>query len=472
MNIEQLKQEIRDNIQVNGKGHITGQILQDVLMDMATKIGDAEEMAGRDGVGIERIVPTTTSNDTTRITIYLDNGESTSCDVRNGRDGTNGRDGADGRDGRNGADGINGADGRPGRDGRDGERGEDGRQGYQGPRGADGYTGRDGVQGPAGPAGSVVEGSQGPMGADGMRGVQGAKGADGARGIQGPAGDPADTELFDRLEDELEEYKIAVSGRLESIRNDIESGAEQAVGDALNRLNLTADELTNLRNRLNEAAQNAQNALDLARMMGSGGTIDPEVLEEIMSSINGAKDWINNYSGHIMTMWDEYNASLGYLGRAGIGVDPSKGMIGLIGENINILSGTVGTVQGEWDASKGRITQMATWYDENANSYANVVQTVDAMNARIDNLVEYVTESAITSCQEYVNGQIAEIGRIVAASGISGFDLTYIEDKINGLSGVVRTTIDRQHGLSGDLTTIIRDLNAANASLETRITNT
>ena len=44
MNIEQLKQEIRDNIKVNGKGYITGQILQDVLIDMATKIGDAEEM--------------------------------------------------------------------------------------------------------------------------------------------------------------------------------------------------------------------------------------------------------------------------------------------------------------------------------------------------------------------------------------------------------------------------------------------
>ena len=498
MNIEQLKQEIRDNIRDNGKGAITGQILRDVLIDMASKIADAEEMAGKDGVGIARIETSPASNNTTRVTIYLDNGDSTSFDIKNGKDGINGRDGRDGADGRNGADGINGVDGRPGADGRNGADGADGREGAQGksgaqgpvgpsgsvtdgaqgptgPMGAKGSDGARGAQGPVGPAGSSSSGSQGPMGergTDGSRGAQGAKGPSGSSGAQGPAGDGADTELFERLEEELEQYKTAVSGRLESIQNDIESGAEEAVGEALSRLNLTADELANLRDRLNEAAQNAQSALDLARLMGSGGTIDPEVLADIMSRINGANDWINNYSGHIMTMWDEYNASMGYLGRAGIGIDPSKGMIGLLGENINTISGTVGTVKGEWDASKGRITQMATWYDESASTYANAIQEIDAMNARITNMVEYVCDSAITSCQEYVNGQMAEIGRIVAASGFSGFDLTYIEDKINAISGYAHTEIDRFHGMSGDLTTIIRDLKAEDGSLLTRITNT
>ena len=217
MTIQQLKNEIRANIYENGNGHITGQILQDVLIDMVSKIEDAEGTAGRDGVGIDRVWTEPDSNGT-RVHIRLDNDDDYTFVVKNGRDGTNGRDGAAGRDGVDGRDGADGAPGRDGRDGRNGADGADGRNGVQGAKGA---------QGPAGQGYAGSEGAQGPAGAKGERGE---KGPQGERGPAGPAGEGYGNQgVIDALEEELRQFKEAVSARMQTISNSISTEASNAV---------------------------------------------------------------------------------------------------------------------------------------------------------------------------------------------------------------------------------------------------
>lgn len=279
-------------------------------------------------------------------------------------------------------------------------------------------------------------------------------GHDGKDGADASGG-TIDDEAFDEFRDEFERYKEEVSGRIETIRNEIEDATENAVGDALDQLQQTQQELADLSNRLNEAAGNAQDALDLARTLsgitGSGISVDD--IEEVLRLNDEFRDWMDDFSGKVSTLYTKYDELEQEVGAAGIGIDALDGRISVIGENLSILSGTVGNVKTEWDASKGSITSLTTWYNESAGTYAELISKMDAIDARIENKVAYYIQSGggVNYLSEYVDGKLAEFGRTIEVSGV---DLTHIEEKINGLSASVTTTISRYGGLSGELVTI------------------
>lgn len=120
--------DIKSRIRPNGKGQISGQKLQDVLIDLLHSV----------------------------------------------KDGAQGKQGARGSQGFQGPQGIKGSNGTVGPQGKTGAQG---RQGAQGLRGADGAYGAKGEQGP--------QGKQGP---EGRQGSEGARGTNGQQGPQGPAG--------------------------------------------------------------------------------------------------------------------------------------------------------------------------------------------------------------------------------------------------------------------------------------------
>ena len=463
MTIQQLKNEIRANIYENGNGHITGQILQDVLIDMATKIEDAEGMAGRDGVGVDRIVTTRTSNDVTRVTIYLDNGDSTSFDVRNGRDGTNGRDGAPGRDGMDGRDGSDGANGRDGRDGKDGADGADGRQGVQGARGAQGpagqgYAGSDGVQGPAG-----AKGEKGDRGEQGTRGVQGPAGSSGGYGNQG---------VIDDLEAELEQFRTEVTNRMNSISNSISTEAANSVAAALNRLNLTADSLSQMRTALQAAADNAQSALDRVRglegLIGDGGEIDMSALEEALAELQQFQDWLDDIGDGYTQILADYDEGKRLAGQIGYGYDPARGLFTWFGESISTISGTVGTVRRDMVGQQGLIRDIATYYDSATSAITSAWTAIDAMHGRIENVVEIATNSAVTKASSIIDAQMGEIRDSIQS--LSGTDLTDVIQRLSAVDASYDLTLDRLNTVSGNLNTVRQNLEAASGSLVTSIT--
>lgn len=420
MTKEQLKAEIRRKIYENTGGEITGQVLQDVLLNIADGTTDGGSGSGQDGVGISAITVSdigsqvlaspslmraggdmvlgASSSSGKKITIILTDGRRTSFNIYDGADGANGRDGKDG--------------------------------------------------------------------------VDGANGEDGAAGPQGPAGRDGDTigqEEIEEMYRRFDEYKTELSGRVTSIKEDLESGVAQDVMDALNDLGLTQQELESLRTRLTDAADKAQSALDLARSLSgiTGSGITAEQLEEILSKNREVEAWMNEFSGKVGTLMSDYDELNQQVGAIGIGLDTANGKIGVLTNNINILSGTVGSVKSDWDASKGRLTDLATWYDSSASTYAELVRQMDGLNARIDDRISLMTPESIVGMDQYIDGKLAEFGRTIEVSGV---DLTHIEERLNGLSGIVSTAITRYDGLSGSVTSIENSMNAMEGRLTTAMT--
>lgn len=452
MTIEEVRQHIDERIYDNENGEITGSILNRILHEMlsASTTGTYPPSSGNLNSLISDIVieydPATERN---IMTIYLTDGREFS--LFEGRDG---RDGEDGEDGPQGAPGLNGEDGvsisditvenieaddyNPG-----------GKQvsvvlsnGRRFP-----FVIENGSTGPQGPAGDAGSGPQGPQG------PQGNPGSEGPIGPQGPQGGGFDDTVFRELEEEFERYKEEVSGRLETIRTDIEGAASDAVGDALNQLGLTQQELSDLRDRLTAAAQNAQDALDAARALSgmSLSGVTEEMLQDILAMNNEVREWLDDFSGQVATLWTEYDDLSGTLGELGIGLQGAQGRIDVLGASINILSGTVGTVELDMNASRAEIQALTTWYDESANTYSELVRTMSGIDNLISDSIRTQNQSAITYLESYIDGALARIADLVEVSGV---DITYIERRIDGLSASVVTNIMRYDGMSGTLINI------------------
>lgn len=468
MTIEEVRQHIDERIYDNENGEITGSILNRILHEMlsASTTGTYPPSSGNLNTLISDIVIEYDAfTERNIMTIYLTDGREFS--LFEGRDG---RDGEDGEDGPQGAPGLNGEDGvsisnitvenieaddyNPG-----------GKQvtvilsnGRRFP-----FVIENGSTGPQGPAGDAGSGPQGPQG------PQGNPGSEGPVGPQGPQGGGFDDTVFRELEEEFERYKEEVSGRLETIRTDIEGAASDAVGDALNQLGLTQQELSDLRDRLNAAAQNAQNALDAARALSgmSLSGVTEEMLQDILSMNNEVRAWLDDFSGQVATLWTEYDDLSGTLGELGIGLQGAQGRIDVLGASINILSGTVGTVELDMNASRAEIQALTTWYNESANTYSELVRTMSGIDNLISDSIRTQNASAITYLESYIDGELARIADLVEVSGV---DLTYIERRIDGLSASVVTNIMRYDGMSGTLINISNAMDGMQGKIEQSMT--
>lgn len=441
MTIEEVRQHIDERIYDNENGEITGSILNRILHEMlsAATTGTYPPSSGNlNSLISDIVIEYDASTERNIMTIYLTDGREFSLFE--------------------------------GRDGRDGEDGEDGNQGTPGLNGEDGVGISDIIiedvepdeGNPGGKRITIVltNGRQFPFFIE-----------NGQEGPMGPIGS-GNTEFEDEwreFQEEFDRYKSQVSGDIESIRTELQDTVAQNIGDAMNDIHQAQEDLIELRDRLSEAARTAQDALDAARALSgiSVSSLTQEQLQEILAINDRVDEWLNTFSGKISSILAEYDDVLGNLGEIGIGADPSKGLLAIIAENISLLSGTVGTVQTEWDASKGSITDVATWYAESAGTYSELISRIDAMNATITDIVSYMSSGNTSQLTSYIDGKLAEMGRqIVASAGA----ITTINERLNGLSGIVSTTITRYDLMSGSLVTITDEMNAMDGKITQALT--
>ena len=303
-------------------------------------------------------------------------------------------------------------------------------------------------------------------GKDGSDGSGSGGGSGSGTGGEGDENIPALNEtdyekIKELLDSEFQKYRDELDAQIAAIRGAIEEAVNGDIRDAMRRINDARRELNELSTRLQGAMDKAQSALDAARgLQGlSDGDITPEKLINILSMTGEMRDWIERFDGKISTLLADYDRASGNLGGMGIGMDVSRGVFSLMLENINTLNGTVGSIGTTWGADSGAWATIGTWYNESAGTYAEAIRLLDASRAAIEDVVNFYNGGDTNHIRNYIDGQIAEMGREISHQN-SGGDITVIQEKLNALSAIVETTITH-YGASGmDLTNIIDSLNA------------
>lgn len=284
------------------------------------------------------------------------------------------------------------------------------------------------------------------------------------------------TRLIEKMDEEFEKYKGEIMTQVQAIKDSIENSASQDIGDALESLRQTREELSELRGRMSEAASKAQNALDAVRglAMFSDGEIDPQLLQDIMLLEERFNAWTSEYDDKIAALLVDYDAVTQQLGSIALAMSTYEGKVSLFLENINALSGTVGTVEQTWAANSGMMKTLATWYNESAATYAEITRLIDASRAAIEDIVNFYNGETTSQLRSYIDGEMAEMGRTIQSISDSVEDgnraTVKIEERLNGLSGIVSTSISRYDSLSGRVCTINTEMDALAGSLSTAIT--
>lgn len=284
------------------------------------------------------------------------------------------------------------------------------------------------------------------------------------------------TELIERIDEEFERYKNELLAEVDSVKAAIENSAAEDLSEAMDNLRQTREELTELRDRLSSAANKAQSALDAVHALSifADGEIDQQMLEDILLLEGRMNEWSNTFSGKIQTLLVGYDSVSEQLGGIAIALSYHEGQISFMLENINALQDTVGTVEQTLAANSGLVRTLATWYNSSAQTYAEVVRTIDASRAAIEDMVSFYNGESTNRISTYMDGKMAEIGRrletITDAVSGNGQSTVRIEERLNGLSGIVSTSIYRYDSMSGRVVTINESLDGLRASFERYIT--
>ena len=284
------------------------------------------------------------------------------------------------------------------------------------------------------------------------------------------------TELINKMDEEFERYKADILAQVESIKNSLENTAADDIGAAMDSLRETRAELENLRERLGEASSKAQDAIDAVRglSMFADGEIDPQILEDILLLESRFNEWAIEYDGKLAALLVDYDSVTQQLGSIAVAMSAYEGQLSMMFENINAVSGTVGTVEQTWAANSGMMRTLATWYNESAGTYAEVCRVIDASRAAIEDIVNFYNSGTTSALREYIDGSLAEMGRTIETMGESitsgNQSVVRIEERLNGLSGIVSTNISRYDSLSGRVVTINDTMDALDGRITTSMT--
>lgn len=307
--------------------------------------------------------------------------------------------------------------------------------------------------------------------------LAGKDGVDGKAGIADQYINETDyAELLAKINEEFDKYKAEIMSQVNAVRDSIENAASTDISEALDSLRQTREELSDLRDRLADASSKAQNAIDAVRglSMFADGEIDPSILEDILLLESRFEEWATEYDGKILTLLSDYDSVTQQLGGIAIAMSTYEGQVSMMLENINAISGTVGTVEQTWAANSGLMRTLATWYDESASTYAEVVRVMDASRAAIEDIVNFYNGETTSTLKEYIDGGLAEMGRRIEtiSDTLSGTNhsTVLIEERLNGLSGIVSTAITRYDSLSGRVCTITEEMDAMNGSITQSLT--
>ena len=259
-------------------------------------------------------------------------------------------------------------------------------------------------------------------------------------------------ELADYINGKIDAAKKDIEEQNEKVKDFIHDEVVNTIGDAKADIEQTKKDLDEIRTEFTEDLKGAKEALDKAAELFGDGNINSEQIQNVFSTVDEHKDWFDEYSGNVASLVYDYDEVLQEMGGIGVASAASQGLFSMFAESLNVISGTVGDVERTMDASKGKIEDIATWYDTSAATVTEASRLILASAAIISDTVKYMEESGITAeVQRQIDGAKASIIDTVKSETTSG--ITYIEQTLNGLSGIIATELTNLEATTSAITT-------------------
>ena len=296
-------------------------------------------------------------------------------------------------------------------------------------------------------------------------------GKDGEGYVNGGNGTSSGDEVYEEFKDainkELDKAKQDIEEQNKKVEEFVEKKVEETITEAKNTIAETKKELADTREELENKLEGAAEALDKAAAlfdMGEAG-ITGEKIKEALSSVNECGKWITANSGTVHDFKTDYDAAKRILGGIGSAEDALAGLFSQIGTTINDMDNTVGNVESWMVASAATIGDIATWYDVNASAVTEASSIINASAGTITDAINFISGDGLTTkVTSIMDGRNAVIKDEIMAETSAA--VTNVRNVLNGLSGVVETSIARLDGIDGDLTSLGSRMSAEEQKME------
>lgn len=304
-----------------------------------------------------------------------------------------------------------------------------------------------------------------------LAGKDGGGYANGGNGTGSGEGDEVYDEFVDAINKELDKAKKDIEEQNKRVEEFVEQKVGETIAEAKNTIAETKKELADTRKELEGKLDGAADALEKAAAlfdMGEGG-ITGEKIQEALSSVDEYGKWITANSGTVYDLKTDYDAANRILGGTGSAEDALAGLFSKIGTTINDTNKTVGNVKSWMVASAATIGDVATWYDTNASAVTKASSIINASAGTITDAINFINGDGLTTEVERVmDAQKGTIKDEIMTETSSA--VTNVRNVLNGLSGVVETSITRLDGVDGDLTKMGKEMDAVKDEMKTYMT--
>ena len=274
-------------------------------------------------------------------------------------------------------------------------------------------------------------------------------------------------ELRDAINKELDKAKKDIEEQNRRVEEFVEQKVSETIAEAKNTIAETKKELAETRAELEDKLDGAAEALDKAAAlfdMGEGG-ITGEQIQDALSSVSDHNKWITSYSGSIVDFQTDYDAAKRILGGIGSAEDALAGLFSQIGTTINDMDNTVGNVESWMVASAATIGDIATWYDVNASAVTEASSIINASAGTITDAINFISGDGLTTkVTSIMDGRNASIKEEIMTETSAA--VTNVKNELNGLSGLVETSITRLDNIDGDLVSLGSRMNAEEQKME------
>ena len=288
-------------------------------------------------------------------------------------------------------------------------------------------------------------------------------------------GDEIGAEIYEELRDainkELDKAKKDIEEQNKRVEEFVEQKVGETIAEAKKTIAETEQKLAETREELETKLDGAAEALDKAAALFDlgEGNITGEQIQDALTSIDECGEWITSLSGVVTEFKTDYDAANRIMGGIGSAEDALAGLFSRFGTTLNDIDDTVGTVNSWMVASAATIGDVATWYDVNASAVTEASSIINASAGTITDAINFISgdglTTRITSEMNAVSGTIKD--EIMTQTSAA---VTNVKNEMNGLSGVVATSITRLNSVDGSLSSLGSRMSAAENSLEEWIT--
>ncbi len=272
-------------------------------------------------------------------------------------------------------------------------------------------------------------------------------GADGIAGDKTIGSTDIGPEVYEEFNNMIDQRLAAKTAEIlqqnEVVKEFITSETQKTIAEAKQTLEETKTTLNEVRGDLEERLSGATEALNKAAAlfeMGDGN-INPEDIQDALTSVKEYDKWMEEYSGSIVSLKSDYDWLEKNMGSIGEAEDVPTGFLSQFATSLNTVENTVGNVERWMSASSGVVGDMASWYGVNSGIVSEVTSVINAMSGEVRDTVNYINGSGLTE---------------------------HIERKMSAVEGNIKDSI--LMSTESAITNVTREMNAFSASIVDTIT--